>query len=119
MDSQGDWQPVARQPQYTRIELPAEDEKKMFVAVTRIKDVPPPVIDRMVEGFRRGAQDLKAFEGFIGFELWRTENSLEAVSRWTSREAMEEYRKSPAFGAHHQGSQTGGETAAYDAEVVI
>jgi heme-degrading monooxygenase HmoA len=92
---------------------------KMFIAVTRIKDVAPPVIERMVEGFRHGAQDLKGFEGFLGFELWRTETSLEAVSRWTSREAMDEYRKSPVFGAHHHGSQTAAETATYDAEVVV
>ena len=90
----------------------------MFIAVTRIKDVPPPVIDRMVEGFRHGAQGLKGFEGFQGFELWRTDSSLEAVSRWTSREAMEGYRNSPLFAAHHQGSQTSAETAWYDAEVV-
>jgi heme-degrading monooxygenase HmoA len=90
----------------------------MFIAVTRIKDVPPPAIDRMVEAFRRGAQDLTQFAGFRGFELWRTENSLDAVSRWDSREAMEAYRASPAFGAHHQGSQQGGEVAWYDAEIV-
>ncbi len=90
----------------------------MFIAVTRIKDVPPPAIDRMVEAFRRGAQDLRQFEGFRGFELWRTENSLDAVSRWDSREAMDAYRASPAFGAHHQGSDQRGEIAWYDAEVV-
>jgi heme-degrading monooxygenase HmoA len=61
----------------------------MFIAVTRIKDVHPAAIDRMVEGFRHGAQELKAFPGFVGFELRRTENGLEAVSRWESRQAME------------------------------
>ena len=91
----------------------------MFIAVTRIKDVPPPAIDRMVEAFRAGAQDLKQSPGFVGFELWRTESSLEAVSRWESRQAMEAYRSSPSFAAHHQGSQQAGEVAAYDAEIVI
>ena len=91
----------------------------MFIAVTRIHDVPPPVIDRMVEGFRHGAQDLKQFPGFLGFELWRTENGLDAVSRWESRQAMEGYVASPAFAAHHHGSTQSGETAYYDAEVVI
>jgi len=90
----------------------------MFIAVTRIKDVPAPVIDRMMEGFRHGALELKQFEGFLGFELWRTPSSLEAVSRWTSRAAMEAYRASPLFGAHHGGGQQGGEVAQYDAEVV-
>jgi heme-degrading monooxygenase HmoA len=90
----------------------------MFIAVTRIKDVPPAAIDRMVEGFRHGALELKQCEGFLGFELWRTPSSLETVSRWESRAAMEGYRASPLFGAHHQGSQQSGETASYDAEVV-
>jgi heme oxygenase (staphylobilin-producing) len=90
----------------------------LFIAVTRIKGVPPAAIDRMVEAFRRGAQDLAHFDGFRGFELWRTENSLDAVSRWESREAMEAYRASPAFTAHHQGSQQAGEVAWYDAEIV-
>jgi heme-degrading monooxygenase HmoA len=90
----------------------------MFIAVTRIKDVPPDVIDRMVAGFRHGAPDLRQFAGFLGFELWRTENSLEAVSRWESRAAMEAYRNSPAFAAHHHGNQQAGEVAWYDAEIV-
>lgn len=90
----------------------------MFIAVTRIKGAPPQAIDRMVEAFRRGAQDLDQFAGFKGFELWRNEDTLEAVSRWESRQAMEEYTNSPAFGAHHSRGGQGGEIAYYDAEVV-
>ena len=93
----------------------------MFIAVTRIR-APKQALDRMVEGFRRGGLELKRFPGFVGFELWRNEDRLEAVSRWQSREAMEAYRSSPMFGAHHgPGGATDGsaETAQYDAEVVV
>ena len=99
----------------------------MFVAVTRISGLPPMAISHMVEAFRRGAQDLKAFPGFVGFELWTAEGRLEAVSRWDSQEAMAAYRASPAFGAHHgSGSGDSGnpgtttaEVVQFDAEVVV
>jgi heme-degrading monooxygenase HmoA len=55
----------------------------------------------MVEGFRRGGPELRRFPGFLRFELWRNDETLEAVSRWESREAMDVYRNSPIFGAHH------------------
>ncbi len=95
----------------------------MFIAVTRIK-APLAAQERMVEGFRRGGPELKRFPGFLGFELWRNEDTLEAVSRWESREAMEAYRASPLFGAHHgssgqQGSGPSAETVAFDAEIVV
>jgi heme-degrading monooxygenase HmoA len=91
----------------------------MFIAVTRIK-APRAAQERMVEGFRRGGPELKRFPGFLGLELWRNDDTLEAVSRWASREAMEEYRASPMFGAHH--GTSGGpaaETVAFDAEIVV
>jgi heme-degrading monooxygenase HmoA len=98
----------------------------MFIAVTRIT-APSAAQERMVEGFRRGGPELKHFPGFLGFELWRNDTTLEAVSRWESREAMEGYRSSPIFGAHH-GPGTSAETSAgpggaevvsFDAEVVV
>lgn len=95
----------------------------MFISVTRISGVPEPAIDRMVQAFRRGAQDLKAFPGFQGFELWRGDGRLEAVARWESRDALEQYRQSSAFQAHH-GPGSGGEqpgsaeVVQFDAEVV-
>ena len=91
----------------------------MFIAVTRIPNVPPQARERMLEAFRHGAQQLKQFEGFVGFELWTAGDSLEAVSRWTSREAMEAYTRSSMYGQHHAGSHQAGSTAQYDAEVVI
>ena len=94
----------------------------MFIAVTRIK-APQAALDRMTEGFRRGGAELKRFPGFVGFELWRNAESLEAVSRWESREAMEQYRSSPMFGAHHgpggSGDGSSAEAVQFDAEIVV
>ncbi|HEY0584457.1 MAG TPA: antibiotic biosynthesis monooxygenase family protein [Chloroflexota bacterium] len=94
----------------------------MFIAVTRIK-APREAQERMAEGFRRGGPELKRFPGFVGFELWRNDDTLEAVSRWESREAMEAYRASPMFGAHHgTGPSSSGitaETVSFDAETVV
>jgi heme-degrading monooxygenase HmoA len=92
----------------------------MFIAVTRIT-APPQAQERMVEGFRRGAPELKRFPGFLGFELWRNDQTLEAVSRWESREAMQAYRDSPMFGSHHSGpgASQAGQVVSFDAEVVV
>jgi heme-degrading monooxygenase HmoA len=93
----------------------------MFIAVTRIT-APKHALDRMSEGFRRGGPELKRLPGFLGLELWRNEETLEAVSRWESREAMEAYRSSPMFGAHHgpgTGSDSTTEIAQFDADVVV
>jgi len=78
----------------------------MFIAVTRIA-APAEALDRMAVAFRKAAPDLKQFNGFLGFELWRDTQTLQAVSRWESRAAMEMYTRSGLFGAHH-----GGETGA-------
>lgn len=97
----------------------------VFVAVTRIK-APRQAQERMIEGFRRGGPELKRFPGFLGFELWRNDETLEAVSRWESREAMEAYRDSPMFGAHHAsggssgaGDSASAQTIGFDAETVV
>ncbi len=74
----------------------------MFISVTKIK-LPKEPMEQMAQAFRRGAQDLKQFPGFLGFELWLNEDTLEAVSRWESREAMEAYSHSDIFQAHHSG----------------
>jgi len=94
----------------------------MFIAVNRIT-APPQAMERMVEGFRRNADSLKQFEGFIAFELWRGETTLEAVSKWTAREAFEAWANSDSFLASHGfargqsgqqgGQQGGGATVAY------
>ena len=97
----------------------------MFIAVNRIT-APQQAMDRMVEGFRRNADSLKSFEGFIALELWRGETTLEAVSKWASREAFDAWANSDSFLASHgfargqggqqgtrQGGQGGGATVAY------
>jgi heme-degrading monooxygenase HmoA len=95
----------------------------MFIAVTRIK-APQEVLDRMAEGFRRNGPDLKQFPGFLGLELWRSEESLEAVSRWESKQAMEAYSQSQMFHAHHgRGTnaqeQGAAQIAQYTAEIIV
>lgn len=61
--------------------------------------------------------------GFLGLELWRDEETLRAVSRWESREAMEVYSQSDLFRSHHGGGSgaqgPGGQVEYYDGEVVI
>lgn len=95
----------------------------MFIAVTRVQ-APKEPMQRMAEAFRRGAQDLKKFPGFLGFELWMNDDTLEAVSRWESREAMEAYSKSSIFQAHHghragAPQPGGGQIEYFTGEVVV
>jgi heme-degrading monooxygenase HmoA len=78
----------------------------MYVAVTTIK-MPADQLDRVAAAFRHAAPDMKRFDGFLGLELWRTEDTLQAVSRWASREAMAAYGQSEAFRAHHGGVASG------------
>ncbi len=100
----------------------------MFITVTRIA-APPEALDRMASAFKQAAPDLKQFAGFLGFELWRDADSLQAVSRWQSREAMEGYAASGVFSAHHGGQSGapsqgqsggggGGSVTYYEGEVV-
>lgn len=94
----------------------------MFIAVNRI-NAPKEAMDRMTEGFRRNAASLKGFEGFIAFELWRGETTLEAVSKWESREAFDVWRNSDNFLASHAGARggqgSGSAAAFYEGEVVV
>ena len=92
----------------------------MYISVTRIAGAPPQAVDRMVEGFRQGARDLTKFDGFLGFEIWRNEEGLEAVSKGVSKAAMEGYTNSADFGAHHGSgaARPGSSVAYYDAEVL-
>jgi heme-degrading monooxygenase HmoA len=83
----------------------------MFIAVTRVK-LPKEPRERMAEAFRRNAPDMKQFAGFLGLELWTNEDTLEAISRWESREAMEAYSQSSAFQAHHGHGPGQGQSAA-------
>jgi heme-degrading monooxygenase HmoA len=94
----------------------------MFVAVNRIT-APQQAMDRMVEGFRANAESLKQFDGFLAFELWRGETTLEAVSKWDSRAAFDAWANSDSFLASHgfsrgqSGGQSGGGAQAGGAAV--
>lgn len=78
----------------------------MYIAVNRIT-APQEAMDRMTEGFRRNADTLKNVDGFIAFELWRGETTLEAVSKWESRAAFEAWAEGDAFRAAHGGAARG------------
>lgn len=94
----------------------------MYVTVTTIK-LPKEHMDRVAAAFRKSAPDLKQFSGFLGFELWTNDDTLQAVARWESREAVEAYTKSDMFHAHHGGPGAqqgpGGQVAGFEGEVVV
>ncbi len=96
----------------------------MIIAVTRVS-APSERIERMAAGFRHAAPAMKQFPGCLGFELWLNDDTLEAISRWESREAIRAYEQSPLFTAHHpgaasgQGSAPGGQVEYFEAEVLF
>lgn len=92
----------------------------MYIAVNRI-NAPAQALDRMIEAFHQNATSLKAFDGFIAFELWRGDDGLDAVSKWESRAAFEAWRSSDNFLASHAGARGGGgaSVAYYEGEVVV
>lgn len=78
----------------------------MFVAVNKIA-APAERMQAMMEAFEREAPRMKHFKGYLGMELWKGENNtVLAVSRWESKEAMEEYTNHPMFKEHHGGGST-------------
>ncbi len=94
----------------------------MYIAVTRIK-MPKDMLDHIAEAFKKSAPDMKQFAGFLGFELWRSDDTLEAVSRWETKEAVEAYAKSDMFRAHHpagtpRSGQGSAEVVYFDGEVL-
>lgn len=93
----------------------------MFIAVNTIAG--PGGSERALQGFRHAAPTMKQLKGFLGLEIWTApDGSMQAISRWTSKEAMEEYLAHPLFGRHHgnvPNEQMNAPTqiAYYDAEV--
>jgi heme-degrading monooxygenase HmoA len=52
-------------------------------------------------------------------ELWKAEdNSVLAVSRWESREAVDEYTNHPMFKQHHGDVSSQGGATYYEAKVL-
>lgn len=98
----------------------------MYIAVTRVQ-APQEAIERMLQGFKRAAPSMQAFPGCLGLELWHNDTTLEAVSRWESREAVENYARSDLFTRHHPGGrgegapsgQGSGQVEYFEGEVVF
>jgi len=72
----------------------------MFIAVNKMA-MPAPQQERVAQEFERRAGDLKQLKGSLGLEIWRSDDALLVVSRWESKEAMEEYVNHPMFRRHH------------------
>ena len=78
----------------------------MYIAVNRIA-APEGQAQAMVEGFKHAAPGMNRFSGFLGLELWTAEDgSIHAVSRWASKEALDEYLKNDLFRQHHSGANS-------------
>ena len=75
----------------------------MYIVVNKIS-VPQEQRQAMVEGFKHALPGMKRFSGFLGFELWTAEDgTVQAVSRWESKEAVDEYLQNDLFRQHHGG----------------
>jgi heme-degrading monooxygenase HmoA len=95
----------------------------MYITVTTVK-APSEHLDHIAQAFRDAAPSMQGFPGCTGFELWRKGDTLQAVSRWESREAIEAYARSDLFTAHHPGAATGqgagpGQVEYYEGEVLF
>ena len=76
----------------------------MYVVVNKLS-VPADQRQALVEGFKHALPSMKRFSGFLGFELWTAEDGrVQAVSRWESKEAVDEYLQNDLFRQHHGGS---------------
>jgi heme-degrading monooxygenase HmoA len=73
----------------------------MYIAVNRIA-APEGQVQAMIEGFKHAVPGMKRFSGFLGLELWTAEDGT--VSRWASKEALDEYLKDDLFRHHHSGA---------------
>ncbi|HEY4385479.1 MAG TPA: antibiotic biosynthesis monooxygenase family protein [Ktedonobacteraceae bacterium] len=96
----------------------------MLIAVNKVP-VSPDRRAATIEGFKRAVPAMKQFSGFLGMEIWTEQDgSLLAVSRWTSKEALEEYTNNALFRSHHSGTSTEqrgahDQTIYYEAEQLI
>lgn len=83
----------------------------MYVVVNKLS-VPADQRQALVEGFKHALPSMKRFSGFLGFELWTAEDgTVQAVSRWESKEAVDEYLQNDLFRQHHGGSASSQESA--------
>lgn len=95
----------------------------MYIAVNRIT-VPDGQTQAMIDGFKHAVPGMKRFSGFLGLELWTAEDgSINAVSRWSSKEALDEYLQDDLYRQHHSGASsqqmnTPNQVSYYSAEVL-
>lgn len=91
----------------------------MYIAVNTIPNTPA-----IVEAFKQAAPDMKQFSGFLGMEIWKAaDGTMQAVSRWTSKEALDEYIQHQAFRRHHgsshgEGMSASGHISYYEGEII-
>jgi heme-degrading monooxygenase HmoA len=75
----------------------------MYIVVNTIS-VPEAQRQAVIEGFKHALPGMKRFNGFLGMEVWTAEDgSMQAISRWNSKEAMEAYLQNDLFKQHHGG----------------
>lgn len=73
----------------------------MFVVVNRFV-APAGQAQAVVEGFRQAAPAMRQFAGFRGIEIWTADDdTVQVISRWDSREALDDYRQHDLFRQHH------------------
>jgi heme-degrading monooxygenase HmoA len=79
----------------------------MFIAVNKLAGPGTEHGEAILQGFKQAIPGMKQFKGFRGMEIWTdTDGAVSAVSRWDSKEALEEYTSSPLFGQHHGAPST-------------
>lgn len=86
----------------------------MFIAVNTIK-TEASHLEKMEKAFEQMAPRLNHLAGFAGFELWKSEGQLKAVTKWESKQAFDDYLASDMFKSQHGGE--GGEAKRPDAQV--
>jgi heme-degrading monooxygenase HmoA len=78
----------------------------MIVVVNKVA-APASQQQAVIDGFAKAAPAMQRFKGFLGLEIWTAaDNSMLAVSRWESEEALEEYTSNPLFRSHHGGADS-------------
>ncbi|GCF10752.1 antibiotic biosynthesis monooxygenase family protein [Dictyobacter arantiisoli] len=84
----------------------------MLIAVNKIPTTSAEQREAISKGFRHATPGMKQFKGFLGMELWtESDGTINAISRWESKAALEEYKSNPLFGQHHGQAGDSAQTA--------
>ena len=81
--------------------------------VNRIKAPDRETFNHIIERFKNRAGLVDRMPGFQGFELWANEEKLEilVITRWRSKEDMENWVNSQEFRKAHERASTGGRSS--------